>query len=114
VKNKILFIFTLIFALNTLSLSALATPCPHLQTQIEQAAAANMPDCHKKPESPSTKGHCKGICFCLHAQLNNSALPPDMQMIQLSATKQTSIPLREQFVFALSIAPPLKPPTILS
>ena len=71
-RKRFLFIFALIFSINTLSLSALAAPCPHMEKVSYQKT--DMPDCHKKASDPQKSGHCKGICFCLHAQLSHNVL----------------------------------------
>jgi hypothetical protein len=114
-KKRFLFIFTLVFALNTISLSVLAAPCPHTQDAVVQKGQADLPPCHKKmQEQQSKQGHCKGICFCLHAQLSHNILPFDVTTL---GTVFETLPLTvsvEPYTYFLTVAPPLKPPTAIS
>jgi hypothetical protein len=112
-KKKLLFLFVLVFALNTVSLSALAS-CPHAQETFVKKANADLPPCHQKTQDSQKSGHCKGICFCLQAQLSNNILPfPDQSLIVLIEDQDFYLK-PEPLMATLKHTPHLRPPIALS
>lgn len=112
-KNKILITLILVFALNTISLSAFAAKCPELPSKVEKTQS-DMPDCHKKAQEQKKSTHCKGLCFCMHAQLSHSILnvePTFLKGEQVKASVELApVPLRISWL----LAPPFRPPMAIS
>jgi hypothetical protein len=110
-RKRLLFIFALIFSINTLSLSALAAPCPHMEKVSYQK---NMPDCHKKASDPQKSGHCKGICFCLHAQLSHNVLPFACASFKAVFEKDIHALTQHSNFSDRAVTPDLRPPISFS
>ncbi len=116
-KRYVLFIFALVFAVNTVSLSAYAGAC---QMDTPQATAAqpsaDMPDCHKKmaQEQKKNSTHCKGVCFCQHVLLNSHFLTaPDVVMAAFYS-KERYTPAVDMTGVTIESAPLLRPPILIS
>ncbi len=73
-----------------------------------------MPDCHKKASESKKSGHCKGICFCLHAQLSHNVLPMTYSTFNAPFEKDFHAASQQADFSDRAIAPALRPPISFS
>lgn len=116
-KHAILFIVIAVFSFNIIVLNALAAPCAHdslTGTKIEKSAK-NLPDCHKKAEQHNpSKSHCKGICFCQHAQVSGFVMPATGYTLPTYNVAKGQPDAPVQLLNARNTAPDIRPPIFIS
>ena len=109
-RNIALFIFVLIFAVNTVSLSAYASSC----TMMMKSSAMEE-TCHDMNEDKAqTATHCEGICLCQNVLLSSHILPFDMMNMVVVSLKDVPPVSFENPVYSYATAPPFRPPITIS
>lgn len=107
----------LVFAVNTVALSAYANACQMNAPQVvSEQASADMPDCHKKMEQEEKQSstHCEGVCFCKHVLINSHFLTaPDIDLAVFS-TKELRVQAVDEYGIAIAAAPLFRPPITIS
>lgn len=122
-KRLLLFTFVLIFAFNTLSLSAFAFDCPDggdtITMKMKALAKAAQPPCpmHQSkgaiPEKDK-KDPCGGLCLCMHALHAQVLYTPDMIGLPLPVLSAGQWHPVSDHLSSLSILPLRRPPKTLS
>ncbi len=112
-KRLAFFVIALVFAVNTVSLSAFAFSCDMDQKPVAGEQEMN---CHEaeKTKDNKTQNHCEGVCFCQHVMIGQHVLLSDVVTPSAIFEKERLLPLSDQFIYLVTPAPPFRPPISIS
>lgn len=113
-KRFILFISAFMFLANTFAVSAWAKPCIMLNEPSPIATMSDgldVPPCHKQQENnKSPLKHCKGLCLCFHASINQTPILSDSTAFYVPFGHQGRLTGSDERLASASIAPVAPPP----
>lgn len=128
-KRFLLFIFVVVFAFNTLSLSAFAFDCPDggdtitMKMKAVEAAdkspcpmmAGMMMDDNTSPvDDDSQQSPCDGLCMCMHVFHAQTLYTPEMIGLFVPAPQAAKWLASADTLASRTIVPPRRPPKRLS